>query len=137
MKEMAIDATIENLDSVLDFIGAQMSEKNISEELLNNIKTAAEEIFDNIAQYAYKPSSGAGSAIIRVDFIDKDVIIEFEDGGVPYNPLEKKNPDITIPAMERSIGGLGIFMAKKIMDTIEYKYKKNKNILTMKKRVSE
>lgn len=135
MKEIVIDAVIENLTSVLNFLDTEMEEKNINAEIQNNVKIAADEIFINIASYAYAPSTG--SVCIRVEIINKEIIIEFEDSGVKYNPLEKEDPDITSPAIEREIGGLGIFMAKKIMDTVEYQYKNNKNILKMKKRVQE
>ena len=61
------------------------------------------------------------------------VYIRFEDEGIPYNPLTNQDPDITLSANERSIGGLGIYMVKKTMDSVKYKYENDKNILTIKK----
>lgn len=131
MKEMVIDATLENLDSVINFISAELEENSCDMRIETQINIAVEEIYVNIAHYAYNPAIGA--AKIRVEVSSEAVIIEFEDNGKPYNPLEKIDPDITASADERDIGGLGIFMVKKIMDCVEYKHSNNKNILTIKK----
>ena len=97
------------------------------------ISVAVEEIFVNIANYAYKPDKG--KAIVRVEVTDKPVAvaITFVDHGVPYDPLAKVDPDVTLAAHEREIGGLGIFMTKKIMDDVAYEYRDGQNILTLKK----
>jgi anti-sigma regulatory factor (Ser/Thr protein kinase) len=87
-----------------------------------------EEIFVNIAHYAYTPETG--SVTIRMS-VQENIVIEFEDSGKPYNPLEKEDPDIKASAEEREVGGLGIFMVKKIMDKVEYRREGNKNILTI------
>ena len=89
-------------------------------------------IFVNIAHYAYKPE--IGGVVIRVS-VGNEVIIEFEDKGNPYNPLDKGDPDITVGAEEREIGGLGVFMVKNIMDSVEYRHEDNNNILLIKKTV--
>jgi anti-sigma regulatory factor (Ser/Thr protein kinase) len=94
---------------------------------------AAEEIFVNVASYAY--TSGIGSVAIEVNFEEKPkaVAIRFIDSGIPYNPLEKEDPDVTLPAEKRGIGGLGVFMVKKSMDEVTYEYKDGKNHLTIRK----
>jgi anti-sigma regulatory factor (Ser/Thr protein kinase) len=94
-----------------------------------------EEIFVNIAHYAYKP--GVGSATIRTEVHEDPLSIEliFIDGGVPYDPLAKEDPDVSLPADQRQIGGLGIFMAKKVMDTMDYRYENGQNVLTMTKKI--
>ena len=97
------------------------------------IDIAVEEIFVNIANYAYNPEIGKAEIVVEITEKPVTVAITFEDSGVPYNPLEKQDPDITLNAEERDIGGLGIFMAKKSMDDIEYTYRDGKNILTIKK----
>jgi anti-sigma regulatory factor (Ser/Thr protein kinase) len=130
MKELLIDAKTENLDAVLDFITGELETAECSVKLQNQIAIAVEEIFVNIAGYAYHPE--VGGAVIRVTVGD-EIVIEFEDKGKPYNPLEKDDPDITLSAEEREIGGLGVFMVKKIMDSAEYRRKENKNILTIRK----
>ena len=130
MKELAIDAKTENLDAVLDFVSEQLESADCPVKTQTQIAIAVEEIFVNIAHYAYKPE--AGGALIRVAVSD-GVAIEFEDNGKPYNPLEKDDPDITTVAEERELGGLGIFMVKNIMDAVEYRREGNKNIITIKK----
>jgi anti-sigma regulatory factor (Ser/Thr protein kinase) len=120
MKELVIEAKLENLDTVLDFVA----------ELPPQVTIAVEEIFVNIVHYAYTPETG--SVTIRMS-VQEDIVIEFEDSGKPYNPLEKEDPDIKASAEEREVGGLGIFMVKKIMDKVEYRREGNKNILTISK----
>ena len=142
MKELVIDAAVENLGAVLDFIGAELEQNGCPVKLQTQIKIAAEEVFVNIAYYAYKPEPSAsgsppetGGVSVRLA-VGEEVTIEFEDKGVPFNPLEKKDPDINVPASQREIGGLGIFMVKKIMDTVEYRHEDGKNILTIRKMVN-
>jgi len=130
MKELIIDAKIENLDAVLEFIAGELEAAECSMKLQTQIAITVEEVFVNIAHYAYLPE--VGGAVIRITASD-EVCIEFEDNGKPYNPLEKDDPDITLGAEEREIGGLGIFMVKKIMDAVEYRHEDGKNILKITK----
>jgi len=130
MKELSIDAKTENLDTVLKFIADEL--ETASMQLQTQIAIAVEEVFVNIANYAYRPD--VGSAVIRIAISD-EIVIEFEDNGKPYNPLERIDPDITLRAEEREIGGLGIFMVKKIMDAVEYKNEDNKNHLIIRKAI--
>ncbi len=97
------------------------------------IAVAVEEIFINIAHYAYAPETG--KAKVRVEKAEDGgaVAITFTDRGVPYNPLAKQDPDINVSANEREIGGLGIFMTKKLMDELAYEYRDGQNHLTLKK----
>ena len=97
------------------------------------IDVAVEEIFVNIANYAYNPDIGSAGITVETQEDPLSVVITFTDGGVPYDPLKKPDPDVTLPAEERQIGGLGIYMVKKSMDDISYDYKDGKNILTLKK----
>jgi anti-sigma regulatory factor (Ser/Thr protein kinase) len=132
MKELEVCAAPENLGAVLEFIAGEISA--LPAKTRNKIFIAAEEIFINIAQYAYQPN--IGKVTVRVSACG-DVTIEFEDNGVPYNPLENADPDITLSAEEREIGGLGIFMAKSLMDYISYRREGNKNILTIIKEIGK
>ncbi|MDR0761396.1 MAG: ATP-binding protein [Treponema sp.] len=133
MKELRIAAVLENLDTVLEFVQTELEETNCSFKTQSQINIVAEEIFVNIAHYAYNPVPG--TAFIRVIIANNELRLEFEDMGQPYNPLEKADPDITAKAKDRPIGGLGIFMVKKIMDTVEYRYESGKNLLILKKRL--
>jgi anti-sigma regulatory factor (Ser/Thr protein kinase) len=99
------------------------------------ICVAVEEIFVNIASYAY--GEGAGEAVLSFGF-DKEerlMTLEVTDEGVPFNPLERDEPDITLSAADREIGGLGIFITRKTMDTVAYRFENGKNILTMTKKI--
>ena len=99
------------------------------------IDIAIDELFGNIALYAYHPE--AGSVTVRVEVTEEPlaVIIAFIDNGKPYDPLANQNPDTALSAEEREIGGLGIFMVKKSMDEVSYHYKDGQNILTIKKNI--
>lgn len=129
--ELNIAAEIDKLPEVLTFIDQLLEEHDCPPKAQMQIDIAVEELFVNIAHYAYP--DGSGSVNIRADFSEEDVAITFTDSGIPYDPLKKPDPDITLAAEERQIGGLGIFMSKKLMDDITYAYEDDKNILTIKK----
>ena len=133
MKELNIAATVENIPVVTAFVDEQLEALDCPVKAQMQIDIAIDEIFSNIAQYAYDPE--VGSATIRVEISEDPlaVIITFIDGGVPYDPLKADEPDVTLSAEDRPLGGLGIFMVKKSMDEITYEYKNGKNILSIKK----
>ena len=97
------------------------------------ICVAVEEIFVNIASYAYAP--GEGDAWIDMSTEGGTAEIVFRDRGMPFDPLAKKDTDVTLSAAERQIGGLGIYMAKKSMDDVVYRYENGENILTIRKKL--
>lgn len=133
MKELVIEAKVENLEKVISFVDEELESCGCPIKSQTQVDVAVEEIFVNIASYAYE--SGVGNVTIRVE-VDNDplsVKLTFLDNGVPFDPLAKEDPDVTLSAMERPIGGLGIFMVKKSMDDISYEYKDGQNILTIKK----
>ena len=133
VKELTLEAKVANLQQVLDFVDENLTSMRCPMKIMMQIDVAVEEIFVNVASYAYTPNTG--SVTIRMDLQEKPraVVITFIDSGVPYNPLAKEDPDVSLSAEERSIGGLGIFMVKKTMDKMEYEYKDKQNILTMTK----
>jgi amino acid adenylation domain-containing protein len=133
MKELKIDAAVSSLDKALDFVNAELESYNCPLKIKNQIDIAVEEIFVNIANYAYAPETGF--AIVRMEVYGREIWLEFEDTGKPYNPLENPDPDIDVPAEQRSIGGLGVFMTKNIMDSLEYRYEDGRNIMTIKKAI--
>ena len=132
-KILRIAADINKLPDVQAFVGGLLEENDCSMKAQMQIDIALEELFVNIAHYAYPDSQG--EAEIRVGFADKYVEITLVDSGIPYDPLAKPDPDVTLSAEERQIGGLGIFMSKKLMDSVEYEYTDSKNILTVKKKI--
>ena len=99
------------------------------------ICVALEEVFVNVARYAYPDSEGDMTLHIGFDEQTRNVTFIMSDKGVPFDPLKKPDPDITLSAEEREIGGLGIFITKKTMDTVTYAYENGKNILTMIKKI--
>ena len=123
----------ENLSQVLEFLENELTNHDCDMKIMISLSVAIEEIFVNVASYAYPNSTG--NFEIGLDFINDDVLIEIKDKGIEFNPLLKEDPDITLKAEDRSIGGLGIFMVKKTMDSIEYERKDGMNILSMKKRI--
>lgn len=133
MKELTLPATIENIETVIDFVNGQLEEIKCPLKAQMQIDIAIDELFGNIAHYAYNPETGPATVRVEVTEDPIAVVITFIDHGVPYDPLKKDDPDITLSAEERAIGGLGIFMVKKTMDEISYEYKDGKNILRIKK----
>lgn len=133
MEKLDILAKTENLDTVIDFVNKHLEGVECPMKIQMQIDVAVEEIFVNIANYAYGTGEGPATVRINVDNQNKIVDITFIDNGVPYDPLAKEDPDITLSAQERQIGGLGIFMVKKSMDDVTYEYRDGHNILTLKK----
>ena len=133
MKELELEAKVENLSDVLAFVDEELEGEGCSMKIQMQIDIAVEEIFVNIANYAYSPEIGTATVRIEVMGDPPAVDITFIDGGVPYDPLAKADPDVTLMAEERQIGGLGIFMVKKSMDDVKYEYLDGHNVLTLKK----
>lgn len=135
MKEMTLDATINNVEKVTDFVNAELEKIGCSFKAITQIDVAIDELFSNIAYYAYSPDVGPATVSVDVEDDPVSVIITFMDRGVPFNPLDKVDPDTSLSAEERQIGGLGIFMVKKTMDAVSYEYVDGRNILRIKKNV--
>jgi len=135
MNELTVPGKPEYMDAVLEFIESQLDDAACNDSVKAELLVAVEEIFVNIYSYAYPPKEGdvcirteisGNPAVMRIDLIDQ---------GIPYNPLEKADPDITLSVEERQIGGLGIFMVKQSMDKVEYHFENERNILTLYKTV--
>lgn len=131
-RELKIKASDESMQAVNDFVHSMLP-SGCDIMLVNQIDLAVEEIFVNIAHY-----SGSEEAVVSCDYhIGGDgsgtLTVIFKDSGKPFNPLAKEDPDLTLSAEERKIGGLGIFLTKKFMDSVEYEYSDGMNCLTIKK----
>ena len=135
MKELTIAATVENIETVTDFVNEQLEALDCPMKAQMQIDIAIDELFSNIAHYAYNPDVGEATVRVEVTEDPLAVVITFIDKGVPYDPLAKADPDTTLSAEEREIGGLGIFITKKTMDTISYSYEDGRNILTKTKKI--
>ena len=123
------EALKDNYKQFCTWLGNICKEWKLDEKLTNKLDMCAEEIYANISFYSYPDSVG----YIEVYFIKENdnILLKFADSGIPYNPLEKPDPDITLPPEKRPLGGLGIFMVKEMADNISYEYVENKNILTL------
>lgn len=131
MRKLTVRASIENIRKVIDFVDNQLEAANCPLKVKYQIHIVIDEIFGNIANYAY--SGKMGQVIVCVEFMKEGeaVKITFIDNGTPYNPLIKQDPDITLPAGKREIGGLGIYVVKQYMDDVFYEFKKGQNRLSV------
>lgn len=133
MKSITIPAETKNLDSVVAFVLDELRPFHCSRKTLFQIRLAIEEIYINIVSYAYHPETGL--ADIRCEVLQEPlrVVIQFLDGGVPFDPLAREDADLSPEAIEEREGGLGIFLVKQTMDDVQYSYENGKNILTIQK----
>ena len=140
MKKLHIEASTDKLNEVIDAANEMLEEAECPMKVQIQIDVALEEMFVNIAHYAYEETDipeNERYADIGMEILDEGgsrrIRITLEDRGIPYDPLAKEDPDITLSVEERKIGGLGIFMVKKSMDHVSYEYRDGKNCFTMEK----
>lgn len=136
-KELKLSACDENMGTVLEQVELMLEQTSCDEKIQMQIVMAAEELFVNIAHYAYGGAPGEAVLTMKVLQNPERFHMTFRDQGIPYNPLEHKDPDITLSAEEREIGGLGIFLIKNTMDKMEYEYRDGWNVLSIEKRLAE
>lgn len=140
-KQITVEAVAGNLDIVIEFVNELLKRLGCPLKVQTGIDIAIDELFGNIAHYAY--GSDTGPVTVRADAtgcVDPEVAgssravtISFIDQGTPFNPLSWPEPDVTLSAEKRKVGGLGIYIVKKSMDEVSYEYKEGKNILRVKK----
>ena len=135
MKELTLAATVENISEVTAFVDEQLEALDCPMKAQMQIDVAIDELFGNIAHYAYAPDTGMATVQFAFDEASRTIRLTFIDAGKPYNPLEKEDPDVTLSAGERGIGGLGIFLVKKTMDGIRYAHRDGRNVLTIEKKL--
>ena len=139
VKELTVEAKTENLSQVLAFLEERLEELECPMKAQMQIEMALEEMFVNVASYAYKrdPNAVYPSELVSIRVEDSEdprcVAVTLTDCGMPFDPLKQKEPDITLSAQERQIGGLGIFLVRKSMDQVDYEYKDGQNVLTFRK----
>ena len=133
-KELTLEAKIENIPQFIALVDEYLESIDFSMKSQMQIDVALDEILSNVALYAYKEAPAIGNMSLVIEG-DKEgpVVITISDEGIHYNPLEAKDPDITASVEDRDIGGLGIFMTKKLMDNVEYNFKEGKNVLILTK----
>ena len=135
MTNKTFPAKIESLNEVLGFVEEMLEGFECPMKIQMAICVAIEEVFVNIAHYAYPESVGDMTLHIGLDEESRAITFRVTDKGVPFDPLKRPDPDITLSAEEREIGGLGIFIAKNTMDSLTYAYENGENILTMIKKI--
>lgn len=133
MQELTLEATREHLGDALAFLEAKLEEMDCPLRAQMQISVAADELLSNIVNYAYPDKTGTFT--LRVEAADDPpgAVLTFSDEGIPYDPLSQAEPDVSLPAEERAIGGLGIFLVRKTMDEVAYRYEDGKNILRIRK----
>ena len=132
MHEMTIEATLESIPEVTAFVDRKLEQVSCPVKAIKQINIAIDELFSNIAHYAYKPETGPATVRVEVEKDPMTVVITFIDNGRPYDPLSNGDPDVSLSAEEREVGGLGIFLVRKMMDEVTYEYKDGKNILRVR-----
>lgn len=137
MQSANIPASMENLPRVMSLTGRFLKEAGCGEDDRRHIEISVEEIFTNIASYAYKTKEGTVWMewdVRKTGETQKEIVIRFQDEGVPYDPFARKNPDLTLPIEDRPVGGLGVYMVKQFMDNAEHCYENGRNVTVIKKR---
>ena len=129
-KMLSVNPTMETVPQVAAFVEEHLEKFDVPMKLSTKLMVAVDEIYSNIVRY-----SGASEAQVRIMKETDTLRLVFRDNGKPYNPLDAKEPDITASAEDRAIGGLGIFMVRKMMDNVEYMYKDGQNVLTLMMKV--
>lgn len=133
---LSLPAKIEAFATLRAWLSDTAIELNLAEKTKRQLLISADEIFTNIASYGYPRGDGVARVITEFDIDDQILILTFIDNGVEFNPLETSEPDINAPLDERKIGGLGVFMVKKLMDSAEYRRENDCNILILKKSIA-
>ena len=131
MDEITVEAVIDNLEQVTAFVDSRLEALDCPADTQFQIEVAMEELFTNIANYAYAP--GTGDVTVRAEGEPRAIALTFIDSGVPYDPLAKEDPDLTLSLEERPIGGLGVYMARQCMDGMTYRREDGKNVTTVRK----
>ena len=133
MKELTVGASVDNIEAVTAFVDRELEALHCPMKAQMQIDVAIDELFSNIARYAYPNEDGEATVRVEVEDDPLAVIISFIDCGKPFDPLSRDDPDVTLGVDERAIGGLGIFVVKKTMDAVDYEYKDGRNILRIRK----
>lgn len=133
MKELTLPASRTKIPEIIEFVNRELERMDCGTKTRAQIDIAIDELYSNIAKYGFDDDGGEVTVAMETQREPRIVSITFTDGGRPFNPLERSDPDTTLSARDRKIGGLGIYMVKKSMDDVRYEYREGKNILTIRK----
>ena len=137
MQKITVPAKIENLQKVFNFVNKQLNSVAYNMKARLQLELSVEEAYVNISKYAYESEGGKVEIYSTMDEDPLQITLKFVDSGIPYNPLKNEDPDIFLGTEEKMLGGLGIFLIKKNVDNIGYKYQDGKNILTIQKKLND
>ena len=131
--QLELDTNIENVDVLTATANKVLAGLGCPKKAMAQIDIALDELFSNISHYAY--GGNVGKVYVSIDAIPnkKGVSITLEDEGIPFDPLAREDPDVTLGIHERTIGGLGIFLVRRTMDSMHYEYRNRRNRLTITK----
>ena len=135
MKELTVDAKLESLRQIKDFVKEELEALDCPAETQMQLQIVIDEVFGNIAHYAYPEEAGSATVRFEAEQEPRTVMLTFLDSGIPFDPLKAEAPDTSLKARERKIGGLGIFMVRKLTDEVRYEYKRGQNVLSVRKQV--
>lgn len=135
MAQMTFPATLENIEAATDFMNGILESADCPMRTQMKLAVALDELMSNVARYAYAPGTGDVTVSVEVLEEPKRAVITLTDSGIPYDPLQKEDPDVTLSAEERGIGGLGIYIVKQSMDGMTYEYRDGQNVLTIVKNI--
>lgn len=127
------ETEIKDITAITEFVENELEKIGCNMKTIYQINIAIDELVSNIVKYGYRGKKGPVTVKVIERLEPHSVYVRFEDEGIPYNPLANADPDVTLSADEREVGGLGIYMVKQSMDSVKYKYENDKNILTIKK----
>lgn len=135
MMKLRLKAEVENVDLLTEFVNEQLEGMDCPLKAMMQIDIALDELFGNVCNYAY--GEQIGDVVVEVEELEEQnmVRISLIDAGVPFDPLAKDDPDISLSLHERTVGGLGIFMVKRTMDELRYEYREGNNIVTITKSI--
>lgn len=133
-KKLTLHNDVQQISKLADFVDAIAEEASIDPSLAMSLNLALEEAVTNVVMYAY-PAGEEGDVDIVAELSEGTLLFTISDKGIPFDPTKKEDADITLSVEERQIGGLGIFLVRQLMDTVEYERKDGYNILTMKKKL--
>ncbi|MBE6997285.1 MAG: ATP-binding protein [Ruminococcaceae bacterium] len=137
MKELTVDAVPKSLRQIKAFVDAELAALDCPLDTRRQMDIAVDEVFGNIVHYAYSDAVGSVKLRFEAEQTPLAVTLTFLDSGIPFDPLQAEAPDTSLAARERAIGGLGIFVVKKLMDEVCYEYADGKNVLRLKKILAE
>ena len=138
MAEITVRAAPEQIDAVMDFVNRQLDVLSCPEETLVDLDVAVDELLSNIIRYAYGSETGTVTVRVEAQREPKAVILTFLDQGAPFDPLAEERPDTTsLPARERPMGGLGLYLVRSLVDEIAYARRDSRNVLTVRKKIEQ